>query len=319
MNAPADIHDLVHDLKNKGEAFAVATVVRTLSVTSAKAGAKAVITGEGTIGGGWIGGGCARAAVLKAAREAIEDGTPRLVSLRPEDLLDEEGVAPGELKDGARFSKNMCPGKGSMDIFVEAVRPKPELVIYGASPVAVALSDLARPLGLAVTVCAQAADHHRFSAAETLIEGFELSPSNGRRFIVIATQGSGDEAALKSALGASADYTGFVASRKKFAAVREKLIKDGIDETSLSTVRAPAGLDLKAITPEEIALSILAEVVLARRTGETALRQSARTADGAENPAASSGPGILERLAQALPGTGKADDHVFLKARGICC
>ena len=100
MNAPADIHDIVSNLKAGGEPFAIATVIRTLSVTSAKAGAKAVIMADGTIAEGWIGGGCARAAVLKAARQVIEDGSPRLVSVQPEDLLSENGVEAGEEREG---------------------------------------------------------------------------------------------------------------------------------------------------------------------------------------------------------------------------
>ena len=90
MQGSLDILDLVHDFKERGEAFALETVVRTVSVTAAKAGAKAVIIADGTITGGWIGGGCARGAVLRAAREALADGKPRLISVQPEDLLHEQ-------------------------------------------------------------------------------------------------------------------------------------------------------------------------------------------------------------------------------------
>ncbi|OBQ29584.1 MAG: XdhC /CoxI family-like protein, partial [Anabaena sp. MDT14b] len=92
MQTHQDVLDLANDMKARGEAFALATVVRTVSVTAAKAGAKAVIRADGSISGGWIGGGCARGAVLKAARAAIADGQPRLVSIQPKDLLDELGV-----------------------------------------------------------------------------------------------------------------------------------------------------------------------------------------------------------------------------------
>ena len=121
MAAHVEVMDLVAQIKAAEQAFVLATVVRTVSVTAAKAGAKAIIRPDGTIVAGWIGGGCARGAVLKAAREALADGEPRMVSVQPEDLLAELGVKPGENRDGVRFAANMCPSKGTMDIFVEPV------------------------------------------------------------------------------------------------------------------------------------------------------------------------------------------------------
>lgn len=96
--------------------FALATVVRTVAATAAKAGAKAIILPDGTISEGWIGGGCARAAVLKAARDAIADGKSRLVSVQPPDVLDNQGRKVGEEEGGVRFAENMCPSQGTMDI-----------------------------------------------------------------------------------------------------------------------------------------------------------------------------------------------------------
>ena len=133
MTAHVDVMDLVAQLKAAEQTFVLATVVRTVSVTAAKAGAKAIIRPDGTIVAGWIGGGCARGAVLKAAREALADGEPRMVSVQPENLLAELGVKPGENRDGVRFAQNMCPSKGTMDIFVEPVLPHPSLVILGAA------------------------------------------------------------------------------------------------------------------------------------------------------------------------------------------
>src|ERR1700681_1392337 len=107
MTVHVEVMDLVSQLKAADETFVLATVVRTVSVTAAKAGAKAVIRPDGRIAAGWIGVGCARGAVLKAAREALADGEPRLVSVRPENLLAELGVKPGENRDGVRFAENM--------------------------------------------------------------------------------------------------------------------------------------------------------------------------------------------------------------------
>ena len=162
-----------------GEAFALATVVRTISVTAAKAGAKALITPDGAIEEGWIGGGCARAAVLKAARQSLLDGRSRLVSIAPQEGLDELGVAPGQERDGVLFAKNSCPSQGTMDIFVEPVLPKPRLLILGASPVAVALAELAPTFGFAVTVAAQPADLDRFGDGPARLEGLAPPPAAG--------------------------------------------------------------------------------------------------------------------------------------------
>ena len=178
MTAHVEVMDLVAQMKAAEQAFVLATVVRTVSVTAAKAGAKAIIRPDGTIVAGWIGGGCARGAVLKAAREALADGEPRMVSVQPENLLAELGVKPGENRDGVRFAENMCPSKGTMDIFVEPVLPHPSLVILGASPVALSLAAQARPLGYHVTVAAPAADRPDTPDADMLIDGFALGQLN---------------------------------------------------------------------------------------------------------------------------------------------
>src|SRR5437660_3597679 len=123
MNAAPDILERIRLMKAKGEPFAVATVVRTVAATAAKAGAKAVILPDGTISAGWIGGGCARAAVLKAARDAIADGRSRLVSMQPPDVLDDQRIKSSDEHGGVRFAKNMCPSQGTMDIFVEPMLP----------------------------------------------------------------------------------------------------------------------------------------------------------------------------------------------------
>lgn len=268
MTRSADILELVSAMKAKGAPFALATVVRTVSVTAAKAGAKAVILPDGTITEGWIGGGCARAAVLKAAKEALADGHVKLVSIQPQDLLDEQGVAPGEERQGVRFTKNSCPSQGTMDIFVEPVLPKPEIVICGSSPVAVAIADLGRRLGFAMTACAPAAEQGAFVEADKRIEGYALPVAHdGARYIVVSTQGKGDEAALEAALAVDADYVAFVGSRRKADSLKAKLAGRA-DPARLTALKCPAGLDLGAITPEEIALSIVSEIVQLRRRGQ---------------------------------------------------
>jgi xanthine dehydrogenase accessory factor len=269
MTAHVEVMDLVAQMKAAEQAFVLATVVRTVSVTAAKAGAKAIIRPDGTIVAGWIGGGCAKGAVLKAAREALADGEPRMVSVRPENLLAELGVKPGDTKEGVRFASNLCPSKGTMDIFVEPVLPHPSLVILGASPVAMSLAAQARQLGYHVTLAAPAADLTTAPDVDMLIDSFRLGELHqAKRFVVVSTQGRGDEAALRAAVATDAAYHAFVGSRRKMAALREKLVGEGVAAAALDRVKAPAGLDLGAITPEEIAMSILAEITVERRRGQ---------------------------------------------------
>ena len=269
MTKHVEVMELVAQLKAAEQAFVLATVVRTVSVTAAKAGAKAIIRPDGTIVAGWIGGGCARGAVLKAARDALADGEPRMVSVQPENLLAELGVKPGENRDGVRFAENMCPSKGTMDVFVEPVLPHPSLVILGASPVALSLATQARQLGYHVTLAVPAADLTAEPDAHVIVDGFVPRYLNeARRFVVVSTQGKGDEAALKSAVAIDAAYHAFVGSRRKMESLRGKLIADGVDAAAIDRIKAPAGLDLGAITPEEIAMSILAEITVERRRGQ---------------------------------------------------
>ena len=278
MTAHVEVMELVAQMKSAEQAFVLATVVRTVSVTAAKAGAKAIIRPDGTIVAGWIGGGCARGAVLKAAREALADGEPRMVSVQPEDMLAELGVKPGENREGIRFASNMCPSKGTMDIFVEPVLPHPSLVIFGASPVAMSLAAQARQLGYHVTLAVPVADLAGEPDAHVIIDGFEPRYLNdARRFVVVSTQGKGDEAALKHAMAVKAEYHAFVGSRRKMIALSEKLVASGVAREAIDRVKAPAGLDLGAITPEEIAMSILAEITVERRRGQRAVHAVSST------------------------------------------
>jgi xanthine dehydrogenase accessory factor len=267
MNRSADILEIIATRKSAGEPFALATVVRTVAATAAKAGAKAVILPDGTISEGWIGGGCARAAVLKAAKDALGDGRSRLVSVQPPDLLADHGVQAGDEQEGVRFANNMCPSEGTMDIFVEPVLPRPQVIICGSSPVAVAIADLAKRTGFSVTICAPAAEQAAFNEADRRIVGYALPVEEASaRYVVVSTQGRGDEAALSAALAIDADYVAFVGSRKKAEALKAKLAKGGALGERLAKLKAPAGLDLGAITPDEIAVSIVAEIVAIRRS-----------------------------------------------------
>ncbi|CUJ98373.1 xanthine dehydrogenase accessory protein XdhC [Ruegeria denitrificans] len=242
-----DLAQAAQELRDKDEPFAFATIVRTAGSTAAKPGAKALLSADGTILQGWLGGGCTRGAVKRAALQALQDGTPQLVSVAPEDLLAEKGVAAGDEVDGTRFAGNGCPSRGTIDIFIEPCLPSPQLVVLGASPVAQVMSNLAPQFHWSVSSTPQRGQPHQ------------------RSFVVIATQGQGDLDALKAALNAQATYVAFVGSRKKYAFLAKKLAAAGIEQSAIDRVKAPAGLDLGAVTPEEIALSILAQLVQDRR------------------------------------------------------
>ncbi len=232
-----------HGLVQGKDCFAIATIVRTVGTTAAKAGAKALIGQDGAIIDGFLGGGCVRGAIKNATLRAIETGQPQLISVAPEEVLAEQGVAAGDDIDGVRYAPNGCPSKGTIDVFIEPQMPLPGLLVVGDSIVATALAELAPHTGWAVT---------------------KTAGDTRPRFIVIATQGRGDLDALQSALSEPADYIAFVGSTKKFMSLSAKLADAGVSPDRIASVRAPAGLDIAATTPAEIALSILAQLTLVK-------------------------------------------------------
>jgi len=259
-----DIFALIGDLLKSGEAFCVVTVLRTKNATSAKAGAKAVVLGDGTIKG-FLGGGCVQGAVRRTAAAVLKEGKPRLIRVKPK----EEVSAPIDL-DGTELHQSACPSGGTVDMFVEPMRRAPRLVVCGASPVALALADLAARLGYRIAAAALAEDQDRFESAEERVAGFDLTPLaiGAEDWIVVATQGKRDREALAAALASAAPYIAFVGSRRKADALRAQLRAQGtLSESQLARLKAPAGLDIHAIEPAEIALSIMAEIVERRRAG----------------------------------------------------
>lgn len=264
-------------LRATGAPFAMATVVRTMAATAARPGARALIDAEGRIVAGFLGGGCVRGAVVRAARACIASGAPQLLSIRPEDLLAEADIAPGEIRDGVLYARNGCPSRGALDIFVEPVLPRPRLLICGDGPVALALAELSRSFEFERWLCLPEGGDG--PPEVPVIPGFNADHPGWHApdFVVIATQGKGDRDALRRALAAGARHVSFVASRRKFDTLAGQLQAEGVEPRALARVQAPAGIDIHAITPEEIALSILAELVRARRACQ-------RPAPDAETP-----------------------------------
>ncbi len=281
MTHDRDFDREIERLRSEGRAFAVATVVRTVSSTSARPGDKALLDTDGDILVGFLGGGCVRGAVRRAACDAIASAETQFVSLKPQDLLEADGLSGGEEVEGVRYARNGCPSGGSMDIFVEPVLPKPKLVICGQSAVALALAEMAERFEFERILCLPSAPDKPLPVVEKLITSFDAGPIwEDAPFIVVATQGSGDEAALHRALAQKANYIAFVGSRKKFATLAARLVSKGISAEALEAVEAPAGLNINAIAPDEIALSILARIIQVHRA-------ATRTGPAADHPATS--------------------------------
>jgi xanthine dehydrogenase accessory factor len=246
-----DLLALAVDLRARGEAFALATVVRCERPTSAKPGAKALIRRDGSITG-WVGGACAEPVVIREAKEALRDGQPRLVS-----LVGEGGAAPGRAEGVVPYAMT-CHSGGTLEIYVEPFLPKSLLVLIGHGPVVDTLAALGRDTDFAVTVV----------ASDAVPDGLARLVLDSHASVVVATHGDVDEDALERVLGSGAGYVSLIASRKRAASVIENLRSRKVAEDRIGRLKAPAGLDIGALTPEEIAVSILAEVVQFRRAGK---------------------------------------------------
>ena len=245
------------ELRAAGQSFVVAMVVRYQAPISGKPGDKAIITADGKMWG-WIGGGCAQPVVVREALQALADGKPRLLRISPSSSP-ENGIVNYDMT---------CHSGGTVDIFIEPVLPKPHLVILGRSPIAQTLAKLGKVMNYEVAVAATDAQHEAFPDADMLRADLDLSQIKitPQTFLVVSTQGEDDEEALVKAVTAGAQYTAFVASKVKAQKIFDYLRQRGIAADKLSKVRIPAGLDIHAASPEEIAVSILAEIIQVKGT-----------------------------------------------------
>jgi xanthine dehydrogenase accessory factor len=234
-----DLAVRVEQLLGERTPFVMATVVRARHPTSVRPGDAAVVLGDGTIDG-FVGGVCAESSVRLHALRAMETGEPLLLRLVPDG--DDATDDPSE---GAVVERNPCLSGGALEIFLEPHLPPARLVVLGNSPIAVAVETLARASGYDCT---------RVPA------GAGVSVA-GAAAVVVASHGSAKEEVLAEALRAGVPYVALVASRKRGAAVREGL--DVAPELA-AQLQTPAGLDIGARTPGEVAVSILAEIVATR-------------------------------------------------------
>ncbi len=241
--------DLAYQLTRAGKSFVMATVVWCERPTSAKPGAQAIIQENGQITG-WIGGSCAQPIVLREAMRLLsEGGDPFLLRLGAPDI----GIA----RHNVRVFPMTCTSGGVLDIYMEPHLPPSQLLLVGDSPVITALQQLASILDFAI-----------IHLDSTDLREVQI---NERTYILVATHGQYDEEVLEQALRSTAVYVGMVGSRRRADECRTYLRASGLTEQQIGRLKAPAGLDIGAVTPEEIAASILAELVQVKRrkTGNT--------------------------------------------------
>ncbi len=235
-----------------GEEYAVATVVWRQAPSSGQIGSRATVTADGRIEG-WIGGACAEPTVIREAQRVIRDGEPRLLYLGATDDL--------VLPEGMTAIPMSCQSEGALQIYVEPVLPPVRLMVVGRSPMAQVLTDLAGALGWHADLVAG--------------EDFTSADLDQRSVVVIATQGHNDEDVVAHAVSALPAFIGLVASVKRGEAVLGYLADRGVPQHLLDRVRTPVGLDLGRTTHQEIAVSILAELVQVRAAGALAVEGSA--------------------------------------------
>jgi xanthine dehydrogenase accessory factor len=240
---------LAAELQSRGEAFALATVVRCEAPTSAKPGAKVLVREDGRVHG-WVGGACAEPVVVREALLALRDGRPRLLG-----LYGECGRTPGRTEGLLEYGMT-CHSGGTLEIYVEPYLPKPQLVLVGHGPVVETLATLGRAADFAVVTLAE----------DELTRQLDLTT---RAAVVVATHADTDEDALSRVLESDAGYVSLVASRRRAAVILERLKQRGSPPERRGRLKAPAGLDIGAVTPEEIAVSILAEIIQHRRSDKT--------------------------------------------------
>jgi xanthine dehydrogenase accessory factor len=299
----AELLQMAADLARREEPFVLAVVVRRRPASSAQAGDMALVTAAGAFHG-WLGGSCTQPTVIREARRALADGKPRLVALTPDPET--------ERRPGVMVFPMTCHSGGSVEIYLDPILPAPRLAVFGSSPTARALVKLGKAMGYTVVAVAMSGDTggdtggsaatdgevdaDLFPEADVVLsrpEAGEIRPAGGgpagRLLAVVATMGESDEAAIRAALALSPAYLGVVASARRFAQIRQTLLALGEAAAALDQIRSPAGVNIGAHTPAEIALSVLAEAVERLATADS---RSAEGAGGAHGEGGADTSGI---------------------------
>jgi xanthine dehydrogenase accessory factor len=285
----------VSQLLSEREPFVLATVVRARRPTSVRPGDRAVVRRDGTIDG-FVGGVCAESSVRLHSLRAMETGEPLLLALVPDDGA---GAGAGEAADGAVVEHNPCLSGGALEIFLEPHLPASRLIVVGGSPIALALERIGRASG--------------YDCLRTGPDG--LGSLQRVAAVVVCTHGNGEEAVLAQALQASVPYVALVASPRRGGAVTAEL--DVADELR-DRLHTPAGLDIGARNPDEIAISILAEIVAEQHAQPVTATSSQSDAQAAEPVATATDPvcGMTVAISPASPQLTVAGETVYFCGPG---
>jgi len=260
---PMDLYEEIVKLRREGRSGALATIVNVRGSIPSFETAKMLVRDDGSIVG-TIGGGCVEAEVWQAAREVIEQAKPRTLTFN--------------LNNNPKYDSGLVCG-GTLDVFVEPVLPIPQLYLFGAGHVSLHVYKVARLAGFDVTVVDDRdayANRERFPEARELYAGdFDQACAklslNENSYLVIVTRGHRDDMrVLRWAANTPARYVGMIGSKRKVIEIYKELEREGIPKERLDRVHAPVGLDIGAITPEEIAVAIVAELIAVRRKVEGA-------------------------------------------------
>jgi len=257
----SDLDERLRDLRAHGEPFVTATVVRVQRPTSAKAGNVAIVRSDGSIEG-FVGGVCAQHSVRLYSLQAIQSGEPLLLRIMPDGPEHGDGSRAGEedpdageeiaREDGAVTVQNPCLSGGAIEMFLEPFLPAPRVLVAGDSPIVEALIDIGARLGL-----------------EMIAANARQRPVAGDLALIVAAHGRDELAALRAGVESGVPYVGLVASPRRGSAVLADLRTAGVADELVARIETPAGLDIGARTPPEIALSILTRVVEVRRARDT--------------------------------------------------
>jgi len=315
--APSSEHvrERARELERAGQPYARVTVVRREPPVSANVGDSAVVTPDGELVG-WVGGAeCAESVAVREAIAAIESGESTLIGLVPD---------PADIeRTGLKAFPMTCHSGGTLELFVEPVVPGPELVVVGDSPVARAVARLGGDVFSAVTVVADAdSDREDVLVGDTVPVSDTAGVAEtvvGATYVVVASMGEYDELGVATGLRAGAEYVGLVASDRRrddvAATVAEQLDADPGDV--VGAVTTPAGLDINARSPEEIAVSVLAELVALRRDADDPIRIETR--DATAGPWNAVHPGDSDAATTpATDSTGGAPDDAATVVDPVC-
>src|SRR5208282_4669124 len=259
-----DIYEQIVQLRREGRRGAVATIVNVRGSIPSFKTAKMLVRDDGSIVG-TIGGGCVEADVWQAAREVMEAERPRTLTF--------------DLNQDPKYDTGLVCG-GTLEVFIEPILPPALLYVFGAGHVAVNLCQAASQAGFDVVVADDRTSYattERFPAAREVHsiefdEAIEKFDPNESSYIVIVTRGHRDDMRiLRWAVGTRAAYVGMIGSKRKVIGIFKALQQEGLPAHLFERVHAPIGLDIGAITPEEIAIAITAELIAVRRRSERAL------------------------------------------------